>query len=310
MPPRTHQKKTAAHAHAQPAAQQQQQRQQHTTHARSHVKPGDTQTINNVELVAKRIDNKIVWEPAAPYESDASRDAARQAQKDEQRWLKKQEADTAEKRLAEAKQVQRRERARKETVLGADTSSGGGRRRDPIVKPSELLLRTREEEAQARARSLDASAPGQYKFLAESLAALEKEYSMQEQEARRRAYERNRQRLLGDGGRGRSGGGGGGNGAGEGADDGGVEDLRSRLAKMSDEEFKALAQARKERAALEIAGDSTTPIQGEQRRGRGGRGGGGGGRDRNAQPPGKGRGGKARQRAAPPDPKDDPDYRR
>ena len=211
-------------------------------------RPGDVTIINNIELVARLRDGKIVWEPNQPFQSDLDRDAAKKREKDEIRWMKEREADISKQRLAEAKQVQRAEQKRKEILLG-NNGHGNARRREVIVKPSNLLVRTRDEEAQARAKGLDVSAPGQYRFLKESLSALEKEYAAQQHEARQKAYNMNRQRLGVRGGRSAT-------EAGD-KDDDNVDQLRARLATMSDDEFKALAQARKQRAKEDLSSIET-----------------------------------------------------
>ena len=105
-----------------------------------------------------------------------------------------------------------------------------------------LLTATREEEAQARKMGLDKSQPKQYLFIKESLDALEAQHAAKERAAREAKYERDRRRLKV-----------GGKGGGQGGDDEDSagseeeEDLRTKLSKMSDEEFKQLALERKKR---------------------------------------------------------------
>ena len=111
----------------------------------------------------------------------------------------------------------------------------------PVPK---LLAQTREEEAQARKAGMDKSAPKQYQFIKESLDALEAQYKAKDMAVREKAYERTRRGLhvsgknvdVGD------------------EDDDEVEDLRSKLSKMSDEEFKQLAMERKKRAEEQLSG--------------------------------------------------------
>ena len=112
-----------------------------------------------------------------------------------------------------------------------------------------LLAQTREEEEAARKAGMDKSAPKQYQFIKESLDALEAQHSVKERAAREQAYERNRRRLNVSG-RADLNGAANADGA---ASDEEVDDLRSRLATMSDDEFKALAMARKARAEADLS---------------------------------------------------------
>ena len=120
------------------------------------------------------------------------------------------------------------------------TSRGRGRLEVP-----KLLAQTREEEAAARKAGMNRTAPKNYQFIKESLDALEAQHAAKELAAREQAYERNRRRLQ----LGRT------TTAEEEEDvddEGEIEDLRTRLSKMSEEEFKQLAMERKKRAQADL----------------------------------------------------------
>ena len=110
----------------------------------------------------------------------------------------------------------------------------------------EVKRSTRTRKLSSRVRVFDEHTRAE--ITRKKLDALEKEYAAKEHAAREAAYDRNRRRLRVAGS----------NDAGadeDGEDDDGEEeDLRTRLSKMTDEEFKALAMERKARADKEISG--------------------------------------------------------
>jgi len=283
-------------------------------------------------LVAVEREGRIKWEPIDGIDSAAGRDAERKVAQDEARWRREMEAGAKESRMQEARAHARKEQQRKADLFGAENVYRTTKARGPHVPVPPLLAQTREEEAAARKAGLDKSAPKQYLFIKESLDALEKEHSAKELAAREQAYERNRRRL---------------HVAGKADDEAGadsedeVEDLRTRLSKMSEEEFKQLAMERKKRAEADLAtkdegkgagkgagkpanGSAAAVVDisdgdgrsggrggaskgGEGKSGGGGRGGGGkGGASASATP----RGGGRPKKNVPLDPADDPDYRR
>ena len=134
--------------------------------------------------------------------------------------------------------------------------------------------------------------------------ALEKEYAEQLRVARERAYERNRSRLKVSGS------------AHEEAEEEEEEEesMAVKISKMTDEEFKALAMERKQRAVEDVAKGGATP------RGTAGTAAQDSGTPRAHADPANGtttpRGGKGggkggvKKKPVPLDPKDDPDYRR
>lgn len=250
------------------------------------TKVGDTREMGGVSLVAVMREGRLAWEPVDGIESTASREAQQRVVKDEARWVKEQEAAVKEQRVQQARDLEKRERERKAELFGAENVYRSTKVRGPLLPVPKLLLSSREEEKAARAAGMDQSAPKKYMFIKESLDALEAQYAAKERAAREQMYERNRRRLK----------------LSSSADmgqleqedemgEGEEEDLRTRLSKMSDEEFKALAMARKERAKSELLQPPKPP----------------------PAPPAASvrseRGGKKKVRQ-PLDPKDDPDYRR
>ena len=260
------------------------------------AKAGDTREMGGVTLVAVNRDGGIAWEAVDPPASVACRETQRHAERDEARWLLQQEQQVKDARTLEARELQRRETERKAQLLGADSVYRTSKTRGPLVQPSKLLLQTREEEAAARAAGMPQRAPQQYLFIKESLEEMERKYAAQERAAREKAYERNRRKLRVAG-------------TSAAADseepEGEEEDLRSRLAKMTDEEFKALAMARKARADSDVRDTSHSAAAAAA--GGGGGGGGGGGNGRRSKGKQRQQGSQLGQRLAP---GDDPDYRR
>jgi hypothetical protein len=252
------------------------------------AKVGDTREMGGVTLVAVAKDGQIAWEPVGGMDSQASRDAQRRAAQDEARSLRDTASAIKDQRVAEARDDERKERQRKAQMLGSDAVYRTSKARGPLIPVPKLLVETRLEEENARNMGMPQSAPKQYQFVKESLDALERDYATKEQAARGQAYERNRRKLR-IGGQGDS-------GADE--DEGEEEeDLRTRLSKMTDAEFKVLAMERKARADSEVAANGAAAAGG-----RGGVAGGGGAAG--------GRGGGRGARQQPLGPKDDPDFSR
>ena len=196
------------------------------------------------------------------------------------RWLRDKEESVKEARVQEARDLARKEQQRKAELFGAEHVYRTSRVRGPLVSVPPLLATTREEEAAARRAGMDKSEPKKYQFIKEALDALEREHAAKERDAREKAYERNRRRL------------GMGKGGGAGADDeeedeAEDDDLRSRIAKMTDEEFKLLALERKRRAEVELGATDEAgagaAAQGAGRGAGGGRGSGGGGGGRGSR---------------------------
>jgi len=96
------------------------------------------------------------------------------------------------------------------------------------------------------------SDPKKYQFIKESLVALETDYAEQLRLAREQTYQRNRARLNVS--------------ANVDDEEEEMESMASKIAKMTDEEFKALALERKQRA------DADVGMQVSARAGRGGAG--------------------------------------
>ena len=210
------------------------------------AKAGDTKEMGGITLVAVDREGSIKWEPLGGIDSVASRDAQRKVVQDEARWRKEMEASVKDARAQEAKDLARREQQRKAELFGAENVYRTSKARAPRLAVPPLLAQTREEEEAARKAGMDKNAPKQYQFIKESLDALEAQHAAKEQAARKVAYDRNRKRL---------------NVSGRGDADGQadsdpeeeVEDLRTRLSQMSDDEFKQLAMERKKRAEAELA---------------------------------------------------------
>ena len=253
------------------------------------AKVGDTREMGGVTLVAVAKDGQIAWEPVGGMDSQASRDAERRAAKDMAHSLRDTASAIKDQRVAEARDDERKERQRKAQMLGSDAVYRTSKARGPLIPVPKLLVETRLEEENARNMGMPQSAPKQYQFVKESLDALERDYSTKEQAARGQAYERNRRKLRI-----------GGQADGDADEDEGEEeeDLRTRLSKMTDAEFKVLAMERKARADSEVAANGAAAAAG----GRGGVAGGGGAAG--------GRGGGRGARQQPLDPKDDPDFSR
>ena len=155
-----------------------------------------------------------------------------EAAKEEERWIRETQNAIKEQRVAEARELARKEKSRKAELFGAEEVYTSVRaHKAPHVPVPKLLRETREEEAAARAAGMAQSAPKQYQFIKESLDALEAKHAAADLAAREKAYDRNRRRLKV---RGRGGGGGG-----EEEEEEEEEDLRTKLSKMTDEEFKA-----------------------------------------------------------------------
>uniref|UniRef100_A0A7S0LII1 Uncharacterized protein n=1 Tax=Coccolithus braarudii TaxID=221442 RepID=A0A7S0LII1_9EUKA len=224
-----------------------------------------------------------MWEPLNGIDSAASRDAQRRAELEEVRWASEKQAAVKDARVAEARDYERKEKQRKAQLLGAENVYRTSRVRGPLVPVPALLLQTRHEEEAARRVGMPTAAPKQYQFIKEALDALEKAYNEKEQTARQVLYERNRRRLNLDSGTGDT------EAEAEAEEDIEQEDLRARLAKMSEEEFKALAMARKARADSEVGvvSQGSAPPHRPMR-------------------PHSSKGGKPKAL----EPKDDPDYRR
>jgi len=203
--------------------------------------------MGGVTLVAVEKEGRLLWEPVDGIDSAASREEQRRAEKEEARWASEKQAAVKDARMAEARDYERKEKQRKAQLLGAENVYRTSKLRGPLVPVPALLSQTRDEEEAARRAGMPSSAPKQYQFIKEALDALEKAYNEKEQSARQALYERNRRRLnLGSGDDGNS------TDASQAEEHAEEEDLRSRLAKMSDEEFKALAMARKARADSEV----------------------------------------------------------
>ena len=226
----------------------------------SRPKPGDTKEMGGIALVAVEKEGQIRWEPVNGIDSVASREAERKAEQEEARWRKTMEAGAKEERVREARNLARQEQQRKAELFGAENVyRTTGKSRGPLVPVPKLLAETREEETQARNLGLDKSNPKQYLFIKESLDALEKKHSVEEHAAREKAYAQNRRRLkLGASDD---------KGTADGDSDEDGDTLQSRLAKMTDEEFKQLALERKKRAEAELTAAPTDP--GRENGGRG-----------------------------------------
>ena len=261
------------------------------------AKAGDTREMGGVTLVAVAKDGQIAWEPVGGMDSQASRDAQRRAAQDEARSLRDTASAIKDQRVAEARDDERKERQRKAQMLGSDAVYRTSKARGPLIPVPKLLIETRLEEENARNMGMPQSAPKQYQFVKESLDALERDYATKEQAARGQAYERNRRKLRI-----------GGQGDGDAGEDEGEEeeeDLRTRLSKMTDAEFKVLAMERKARADSEVAANGAAAAGGRGAAAVGGRGSVAGGRGAAG-----GRGGGRGARQQPLDPKDDPDFSR
>merc|ERR1719424_2624973 len=76
-------------------------------------KAGDVYEMGDVILVAVEREGGIKWEPREGIEAASSREAKRLQEGDEAQWLRKQEHAVVSARVAEAKEVEKRERARK-----------------------------------------------------------------------------------------------------------------------------------------------------------------------------------------------------
>ena len=74
------------------------------------AKVGDTREMGGVMLVAVDKDGRIAWEPVGGIDSQASRDAQRRAAQDEARWLREQQAAIKDQRVAEAREIERKEK--------------------------------------------------------------------------------------------------------------------------------------------------------------------------------------------------------
>ncbi|EOD10801.1 hypothetical protein EMIHUDRAFT_459815, partial [Emiliania huxleyi CCMP1516] len=135
--------------------------------------------MGDVILVAVEREGGIKWEPREGIEAASSREAKRRQEGDEAQWLRKQEHAVVSARVAEAKEVEKRERARKAAMLGSDSVYRGQRSRGPLA---------------ARAAGMHTSAPRQYAFIKESLNALEAAHAAKEHAARQEQYERIRRR--------------------------------------------------------------------------------------------------------------------
>merc|ERR1719424_806158 len=84
-------------------------------------KAGDVYEMGDVILVAVEREGGIKWEPREGIEAASSREAKRRQEGDEAQWLRKQEHAVVSARVAEAKEVEKRERARKAAMLGSDS---------------------------------------------------------------------------------------------------------------------------------------------------------------------------------------------
>ena len=83
------------------------------------AKVGDQKEMGGVMLVAVERDGQIKWEPVDGIDSVAGREAQRRAERDEARWVKDMEATVKDARVQEAKEIARKERARKAELFGA-----------------------------------------------------------------------------------------------------------------------------------------------------------------------------------------------
>jgi len=211
---------------------------------------GETRQMGGMQLKAVEKDGAIKWEPINSINSinsELSREASRAAARDEERWFKRKEDGVKDERVQEAKDIARRERQRKADLFGAEHVYRTTKVRTMLVTVPPLLAKTREEEAAARRSGMDRCNPKAYQFLKESLDALEREHADNERTVREQRYQHNRRRL------------------GMGSSNIGADDevrvaendgLQSRLAKMSEEEFKQLAFERKKRAEAELSTSS------------------------------------------------------
>jgi hypothetical protein len=315
------------------------------------TKVGDKKEMGGIDFVAVEKEGQIKWEPVDGIDSLASREAARRVEREELEFLRQQEEAIKDARVKEGREAHRKESQRKAQIFGAEnvfrttkerhlppisliphthTHLGpppprhlsSRQTRGPLVQEPKLLVDTRLEEEAARKAGLDKTDPKKYLFLKESLDALEARYKAEELAAREKAYERKKGKLRI---RDRPG------AAGDEAEDEEVEDLRTRLSKMTDEEFKALAEARRAKAATEVRdaidisddgpSNGATPRAGSGKALLGGESGkapkekapkdkASKGKDKDKAGKEKSKGKEKKPKSKVLDPKDDPDYRR
>jgi len=173
-------------------------------------------------------------------------------QMQEARWMKDSEAQLREQRIAQARSLRQKDHSRKAAMFGAENVYRTQRTHDPVLPVPKLLADTRVEDDNARKAGMDKSDPKKYQFIKESLVALEEDYAEQLRLAREQIYQRNRARLNVS--------------ANVDDEEQEMESMASKIAKMTDEEFKALALERKQRA------DADVGMQVSARAGRGGAG--------------------------------------
>ena len=105
-------------------------------------KAGDVYEMGDVILVAVEREGGIKWEPREGIEAASSREAKRRQEGDEAQWLRKQEHAVVSARVAEAKEVEKRERARKVSRIFRDAFThprGAGRWiRVSALRPTDL----------------------------------------------------------------------------------------------------------------------------------------------------------------------------
>jgi len=148
------------------------------------------------------------------------------------------ESQLLDKRMAQVRDLRHREQQRKADMFGAENFRPH-RSRGPIVPLPQLLVNTRAEDEKARNDGMDKSEPKRYQFIKESLVALENEYAEQVRTARELAYEHNRSRLKVSN-------------SSSALDLEEEEPMATKISKMSDEEFKALAIRRKQCADKDV----------------------------------------------------------
>jgi len=213
------------------------------------VKAGDIMEMGGLTLIAIEKEGRLAWEPMNNDDNSGCE------QMQEARWLKDSEALLREQRIAQARSLRQKDHSRKAAMFGAENVYRTQRTHDPVLPVPKLLADTRVEDDNARKAGMDKSDPKKYQFIKESLVALEEDYAEQLRLAREQIYQRNRARLNVS--------------ANVDDEEQEMESMASKIAKMTDEEFKALALERKQRA------DADVGMQVSARAGRGGAGRGG-----------------------------------
>lgn len=200
-----------------------------------HPKVGSTMEMGGVTLVAVEKDGRLVWEPAACFESTS---AQKQALPVDVRWIEDSAVVVQQQRIAQAHRLLQSEQQRKANAIGVEHVYRTHRLTWPHVPAPKLLIDTRAEDKQAREAGMDKLEPKKYQFIKESLIALERKYAEQLRTARENAYDRTRVRCrLAD--------------CASPQDE--LESVASQVDQMTDEEFKALAIERKQRADVDIS---------------------------------------------------------